>query len=60
MKTPTYQPHERPPSVTVKSDLPPSWWVGKTREEFNAEIAARHNAMREAKENRFVPFRTLQ
>jgi hypothetical protein len=54
------QPIERPPSATVKSDLAPSWWVNKSREEFSEEARKRHAAMRESKMNRYVQDRMLQ
>lgn len=47
-----------PPPPTV--DIAPSWWVGASREALQTGALEREQAMRSSKENRHVPFRTLQ
>lgn len=47
-----------PPAPTV--DIEPSWWVGASREALQTGAREREQAMRSSKENRHVPFRTLQ
>jgi hypothetical protein len=57
---PGRHPHERPPAMIVKTDDPPSWWVGLSREEFDAMAAARQHAMQCSKEAQWVSVRMIQ
>lgn len=50
------QPAPPPPTV----DIAPSWWVGASRESLQVGAREREQAMRSSRENRHVPFRTLQ
>lgn len=54
------EPHERPPTTTVKKDAPLSWWATAPPEGFTAVASAHTDRMRDSKEHRLVPHRTLQ
>lgn len=54
------QADPRPAGALIAKDIPPSWWVGASRQQLQTGAKEREQAMRDSKENRFVPFRTLQ
>lgn len=54
------QPHERPPSQTVKTADTLNWWATAPREGFSAVAGQHETRMRESKEARSVALKLLQ